>query len=273
VVINEILAHSHAAEPDWIELYNTTDEPINIGGWFLSDSDADDPNRMKYEIASTVIPVDGYVVFREDLHFGNIADPGCHEPFALSENGETLYLQSGQSGVLTGYYDEEKFDASETNVAFGRYYKAITDSYNFVAMSENTPWNPNAYPKVGPIVISEIMYNPRDPNLGSPYTDNDDFEYVELHNIDPCSVTLQEHDNELEIDVGWRFTDENEAIDFTFPLGTTIPAGGYLLLVKNEDAFNYRYTAPVGAAILECILRARTPGRSGRTAPARRFTG
>jgi hypothetical protein len=252
VVINELLAHSHAAEPDWIELYNTTADPINIGGWFLSDSDADDPNRMKYEIADdTVIDPNRYVVFYEDLHFGNIADAGCHEPFALSENGETLYLQSGQSGVLTGYYDEEKFDASETNVAFGRYYKASTDSYNFVAMSTNTPDDDNAYPKVGPIVISEIMYHPRDPNMGSPYTDDDNFEYVELHNIDPCSVTLQEYDNELEINVGWRFTDEDESIDFVFPLGTTIPPGGYLLLVKNEDAFNYRYTAPGGVEILE----------------------
>ncbi len=252
IVINEILAHSHAMDPDWIELYNTTAEPINIGGWFLSDSDADDPNRKKYEIATgTVIPDDGYVVFYEDLHFGNIADSGCHDPFAMSENGETLYLQSGQSGILTGYYDDETFDASETNVAFGRYYKASTDSYNFVAMSANTPGLANAYPKVGPIVISEIMYNPRDPNLGSPYTDNDDFEYVELHNIDAGPVTLQEYDNDMGIDVGWRFTDENEAIDFTFPLSTTIPAGGYLVLVKNEDAFNYRYTAPGGAVILE----------------------
>jgi len=252
VVINELLAHSHAAEPDWIELYNTTAEPINIGGWFLSDNDDDDPNRMKYKIADdTVIDPNGYVVFYEDQHFGNIADTGCHEPFALSENGETLYLQSGQNGILTGYYDDEKFDASETNVAFGRYYKASTGTYNFVAMSENTPGNPNVYPKVGPIVISEIMYHPRDPNLGSPYTDDDDFEYVELRNITVSAVTLQEYDNELQIDVGWRFTDEDESIDFIFPLSTTIPPGGYLLLVKDENAFNYRYTAPTGAVILE----------------------
>ncbi|HIJ67186.1 MAG TPA: lamin tail domain-containing protein, partial [Planctomycetes bacterium] len=252
IVINEILAHSHAGEPDWIELYNTTGQPINIGGWFLSDSDTDDPNRKKYEIAEgTIIEPNGFVVFYEDRHFGDSNAPGCNEPFALSENGETLYLQSGQNGILTGYYDEEKFDASETNVAFGRYYKAGTDTYNFVAMSENTPGAANAYPKVGPIVISEIMYHPRDPNLGSPYTDDDDFEYVELYNITGSAVTLQEYDNELEIDVGWRFVDEDESIDFVFPLGTTIPAGGYLLLVKDEDAFNYRYTAPPGIQILE----------------------
>ncbi|MBN1817965.1 MAG: lamin tail domain-containing protein, partial [Sedimentisphaerales bacterium] len=54
IVINEVLAHSHATEPDWIELYNTTDEPIHIGGWFLSD-DASEPNRTKYEIAEGAV--------------------------------------------------------------------------------------------------------------------------------------------------------------------------------------------------------------------------
>ena len=28
-----------------------TDVPINIGGWFLSDSDGDEASRKKYEIA------------------------------------------------------------------------------------------------------------------------------------------------------------------------------------------------------------------------------
>ena len=252
VVINELLAHSHAAESDWIELYNTTSQAINIGGWFLSDSDTDDPNRKKYEIAAgTTIPLNGYVVFYEDQHFGDSNAPGCNATFALSENGETLYLRSGQNGLLTGYYEEEKFDASETNVAFGRYYKPSTDTYNFVAMSENTPGATNAYPKVGPVVITEIMYHPRDPNMGSPYTDDDDFEYVELYNITASAVTLQEYDNELEIDVGWRFVDEDASIDFVFPLGTTIPPGGCLLLVKDEDAFDYRYTAPGGVQVLE----------------------
>jgi len=70
-VINEVLAHSHGAASDWIELHNTTDQAINIDGWFLSDSNADDPNRMKYRIGEVVIPADGYYIFYEDLQFGN----------------------------------------------------------------------------------------------------------------------------------------------------------------------------------------------------------
>ncbi|UCG58813.1 MAG: lamin tail domain-containing protein, partial [Phycisphaerales bacterium] len=96
VVINEVLAHSHAEASDWIELHNTTDHTINIGGWFLSD---DGSNLKKYEIAEgRTIRAGGYIVFTEELHFGNWDDPGAHMPFALSENGETLYLHSGRDG-------------------------------------------------------------------------------------------------------------------------------------------------------------------------------
>jgi len=241
VVINELLAHSHADAADWLELHNTTNTAINIGGWFLSDSSLD---FMKYEIAADIIiePHD-YVVFYEDLNFGNPEDPGCHEPFALSENGETLYLHSGRDGELTGYSDQEKFDASETGIAFGRYKKS-TGTYNFVAMSINTPGSENADPKVGPVVINEIMYNPVSGDQAQ--------EYIELLNISDSVITLAEYDNELLIDVPWRFTDDSNGISFDFPLGTTMNPGERLLLVKDITAFESAYSSiPDGVQVFQ----------------------
>jgi len=234
VVINEVLAHSHADTADWIELHNTTGTAIDIGGWFLSDSSSD---LGKYRIAQgTVIAPYGYIVFYEDQHFNNPSAPGAYQPFALSENGERLYLSSAEGGLLTGYRNVEDFGGSETGVSFGRYYKPGTGNYNFVPMSENTPGLANAYPKVGPIVINEIMYNPSWP-VGGSYT-NDQYEYIELHNISAESVTLYS-DNEAQ---PWKFTG---GIDFTFPadVPVTIPAGGYLLVVKDPEAFAWRYPA------------------------------
>jgi len=234
IVINEILAHSHAVASDWIELYNTTGTTIDISGWFLSDSN---DNLFKYEFAGgTTIGPNGYLVLYEDLNFGNVSDPGCHEPFALSENGEQLYLSSAQNDVLTGYRNVEDFGASETGVSFGRYYKSSTGNYNFVAMDENTPGSVNSYPKVGPIVISEIMYNPDWPNSGS-YT-NDQYEYIELQNISAEPVTLYRYDKGEP----WKFTD---GIEFSFPANVpvTIPAGDYILVVKKPEAFSLRYPA------------------------------
>jgi hypothetical protein len=223
-----VLAHSHAASPDWIELHNTTGRTIYIGGWFLSDNGV---NMTKYEIAGgTVIGPNGYEVFYEDVHFNNPSDPGCHQTFALSENGDEVYVTSADEGVLLGFRQREDFGASQTGVSFGRYYKASTGNYNFVAMDHETPGSENAYPKVGPIVITEIMYNPQYGNQNE--------EYIELLNISGSPVALYRYDKSEP----WKFTD---AIDFTFPDTTvvTVPAGGRLLVVRDPDAFAAKYGA------------------------------
>jgi hypothetical protein len=250
IVINELLSHSHDIAPDWIELYNTTADPINIGGWFLSDSNLDDTNRMKYEIAQgTTINGHSYKVFYQSQHFGNAADPGCILPFALSEGGETVYLRSGLDGQLTGYIAEQDFGAAESGVAFGRYIKSTVDGgVNFVAMAQNTPNDLNSVPKVGPIVFTEIMYNPNTTNTGD--------EYIELKNITSSPVTLQDavgtetSQGVFRTDiVPWRFT---EGIEYVFPAGTTIPAGGLLIVAKNPTALKAYYGAaiPAGVAVL-----------------------
>jgi hypothetical protein len=241
VVINEVLAHAHAVASDWIELYNTTGTAIDIGGWFLSD---DKDALFKYEIAAgTIIEPYNYIVLYEDLNFGNEDDAGSHAAFALSENGDVLYLSSAENGVLTGYRAVEEFGASLTGVSFGRYYKSSTDNYNFVAMEQNTPGSANAYPKVGPIVISEIMYNPDWP-AGGLYT-NDQYEYIELQNISTEQVTLYDYNTGEP----WKLTD---GIEFSFPtdVPAVIPPSGCLLMVRNPAAFYWRYPGVPAEIIL-----------------------
>jgi hypothetical protein len=233
IVINEVMSHSHAEAPDWIELRNTTASTVNIGGWFLSDSDS---NVMKYRFAAgTTIPANGYLVVREDINYGpSASDPGRLIPFALSENGELVMLTSAldANSMLTGYREKEDFGASETGVSFGRYYKASTNSYNFVPMSADTMGSANAYPKIGPVVITEIMYHPDWPTSGN-YA-NDEYEYIELRNTSGAAVTLYDSVENAP----WKFT---SGIDYTFPGIVTIPDGNRIIVAKNPTAFSWRY--------------------------------
>jgi len=233
VVINELLAHSHGSNPDWIELHNTTGQTINISGWFLSD---DSQNLKKYEIETgTSIPLNGYIVFEEDNTFGS---GEAATPFALSENGETLYLSSGWDGELTGYSEEEEFGASATGVSFGRYVTS-TGRIDFVSMSSITAGGENTTgPKVGPIVITEIMYHP---------LFNGDAEFVEIYNKSEAVVDLFDIEGNP-----WKFTDGG-GIDYLFPAEANIPAYSYAVLVKDSGAFESEgYTSvPGGVQIFE----------------------
>ncbi|MBN2269737.1 MAG: lamin tail domain-containing protein [Sedimentisphaerales bacterium] len=240
IVINEVLAHSHDAESDWIELHNTTGTQIDIGGWYLSDSGY---LLQKYQFApGTKIDAYGYLVLHEDANFGDSSsDPGKIIGFAFSENGDEVHLSSAQGDVPTGYRAVEDFGASYTGVSFGRYYKSSTDSYNFVPMDHNTPRAANSYPKVGPIIISEIMYNPDWP-AGGMYA-NDRYEYIELYNVTSSPVKLYRDDKALP----WQFS---EGIEFVFPDApdeVTIAAHDYIVVVKDVDAFRWRYpSVPAG---------------------------
>ena len=241
IVINEILAHSHADASDWIELYNRSSQAIDISGWYLSDDPGD---IKKFEVpAGTLLQPDQYAVFYEDIHFGESVIPSG---FGLSEGGETLYLYAAKDGQFTGYRTSEDFGASQTDVSLGRYQQS-TGAYNFVAMAEKTEGFVNSAPLTGPVVFSEIMYNPAgDDQAGL-------LEYIELVNMTGGSVNLfstvdTQYGPALEQKrqdiIPWQI---NSGIEFSFPSNMVLSPGERILLVKALSAFNAHYTGvPTG---------------------------
>lgn len=245
IVFNEILAHSHADAPDWIELFNKTDQDINISGWFLTDDNTDLTTIRKYEIPNnTILPRKGYLLFSEETSFGSPSLPEENR-FGLSEAGETVYLYSGSNGEVTGYYQtSQKFEASDTDTTLGRYEKAsLSSGYDFVRMEEPTPLGANSGPLIGDVVITELMY---DPPAGT------DYEYLELHNRSSAAVTLMTSAG-TEAPEG-VFTDEwlpwrIEGIDYVFDENVVLAPGEIIILAKNPAVFNSAYGSILPAGI------------------------
>ena len=235
VVIEEVFANS-GAQADWIELHNRSSAAVDIGGWFLSDSGA---NLAKYRIpAGTVIPAGGYRVFDEDRHFGAASiDPGRIAPFGVSESGETLYLSSAVDDEITDYQAREDFGASLEGETLGNYYKPSSGTWNFVALVAATPGAPNRGPRIGPVVISEVNYQPGG---------NADAEYFELLNISDAPVALYD----AMKGAAWRITD---GVDHEFPSANPVvmAAGERIILTKSLSQFAAAYSPPAGTRVFE----------------------
>jgi len=217
IVISEVLSHSHGETPDvgdWIELYNTTTNSINIQNWFISHSAT---NLTAFRITnSVIIPPHGFTNFTEYNHFGtNVL--GLAKGFAFSEMGDSAYLSSGGASTnLTSYRTSVDFGPAERSTSFGRYTRS-DGVVDFTSMSDLTRNASNAYPKVGPVVISEIMYNP---SAGGK-------EYVELHNITSSNIPL------FDLQFGqptntWKLTG---GLEYVFPTNTWINTNEYILIV------------------------------------------
>ena len=192
VVVNEVLTHADPPFEDAIELANTTAFPAYIGGWFLSDSQSE-PKKFRIP-DGTWIPAKGFSVFYE-YQFN--PSPGVFPSFALdSAHGDAVYLSAADAdGNFYGFRTDVKFGAAENGVSFGRYTNS--SGVEFVAMSQHTfgvdnPVSlpqfrtgaglPNSYPKVGPVVISEIMYDPVTVTATN-LIENPDEEFIELYNL------------------------------------------------------------------------------------------
>ena len=218
ILVNEVLSHHDLSQPDAIELYNPTGDDVNLGGWFLSD-DFFTPKKFRIP-DGTFIGAHGYLVFTT-TNFG--VGPAA---FGFSAQGDEAYLFSGDANTnLTGYYHGYSYGAAALNVSFGRYLTS-TGEERFVAQATNSLGGPNAGPLVGPVVISELMYQPPDLVQGTNITDNTADEFIELHNILDVPVPL--FDPAIPTNT-WHL---RGGVDFHFPMGVTIPAHGYVVVVN-----------------------------------------
>lgn len=120
-----------------------------------------------------------------------------------------------------------------------KYYVEATDNQS--AVTTNPPDAPTGF-KVftisnNPVVDGDIVFN----EILEDTSGGDTYEFVELYN----------NRNE-EVDLSYyRFADAN-TLWYTLPEGTKIPAGGYVVLTQQEDAFWAKYPdVPSGTTVLD----------------------
>lgn len=127
VVINELMASNQNAvtDPagefdDWIELFNNTNNDVDLSGHFLSDNPE---NLKKWEFPDeTKIAKNGYLIVWADED-GDKDQEGLHANFKLAKAGEVLFLVSPDSIVI----DQVIFGVQETDKSLARMPNGMGD--------------------------------------------------------------------------------------------------------------------------------------------------
>jgi hypothetical protein len=210
-------------QSDSIELFNLTDTAIDVSGWFLSDSDND---LLKFQIPNdTVLEPGSYIVFDERDFNPNPTNPGSAD-FALNgAQGDDVWLVIPDgSGGVTSIVDDVHFGASRDGETMGRTPNGIG---RLAPMSRNTLGCGNSYPRVGPLVISEISYNAGEPSSAaltiSPNLERNELEFIEVHNPTIQSTKLTD----------WRL---RGGVDYDFEASAELAAGETLIVISFNPA-------------------------------------
>jgi len=231
IIITEVLANSSDPYVDMIEIYNPNNKSVNIEGWLLNDKLSDDdawtiPN-------GTTIEANSYMVFHEGDYSSNgnvISDAeDFGSAFSIGSDGDEVYILSASNGTLIGYSNGFELEPTLENISYGEYTNSIGDK-DIVALKEQTFGDENSAPKVGPVVITQIMHTP----------ETSGFEFIQIKNISAETVKLYDENHPENT---WKVN----GLSFNFDQGTELTSGEAIYLIANdasESSFRSTYSIP-----------------------------
>ena len=192
---------AYSSGETFVELFNNSNADVDIGLTYLSDDPA---NLTKYQIPAGTV-----------LHgWSHKSFTGTQMGFPLPQKDAAIYFTTSDAQRVI---DAQAYGTERLDMSRGQYPDGEGQWY---AMHAPTPDQPNEISVNSTIVINELMFQP--------YENDDALEYVELYNRGNEAVDMS----------GWSFDD---GADFVFPLGTTLDAGEYLVVAKNQDLLAQRY--------------------------------
>ncbi|MCA9184566.1 MAG: lamin tail domain-containing protein, partial [Planctomycetales bacterium] len=228
-VITEFLALNESTNidedgvySDWIEIHNPDSAPLELTGWHLTD---DDQLLDKWTFPAVTLAADEYlVVWASGLNrLGTGPQAELHTNFRMSGGGEYLALVApdGENVVQEFNTVAGGFPPQVADISYGLVPGTVDETYFLTPTPGGVNGGATSDNPTSPVVISEIMYHPD--------SLRDSEEYLELHSIGSSAIDLS----------GWRFS---AGVDFQFPPGTVLSAGGYVVVTADKSAFLAKYS-------------------------------
>lgn len=162
VFINEVMASNDSTPftidgeektPDWFELHNTDNQPVNLQGWTIADATG------AWMFPSVEVPANGYLVVVANDDDRIDTDP-LRTNFKISTEGDSLRLTNADGFIADEY---GALPSQFTDNSFGRPNNSGTPTY----LATSTPGQPNGAAGNGyrPIIrfFPSRMYNVGEP--------------------------------------------------------------------------------------------------------------
>ena len=137
---------------DWIELHNSSELPVDLSGWWLTD-DKTSPRKWQFP-EGTTISNKGYLLIWADDEPLQTGDE-FHVPFKLTAKGESILLFDPDGRLA----DEVTFGEQTPDVAIGR----SVDQGEPTALAKATPGAKNESKRMSPAKLIQLEFDSEKP--------------------------------------------------------------------------------------------------------------
>jgi predicted extracellular nuclease len=206
IKMNEIYSRGTTAYPDWIEVYNTSADPVDITGYKIYDSGAQTGSKPKKAFpAGSIVPGNGFLLI--------VVDDTDASGFGLGSGGEDVWLENASGAII----DFVSFPALDATQSFGR---MADGAHNWKILGSITPNSINIETAPAPILMNEIY------SRGTAEAPD----WIEIYNNSSAPIDIS----------GYKIYDSGGQTGakpkMVFAAETVIPANGFFVIVVDDAA-------------------------------------
>jgi hypothetical protein len=252
IIINEVMYEPINGEPEWIELVNVSNKPIDIKYWSISDI-LTTPTKTYITNSNLEIQPGEYFVLARDTSFYNFHSPVNYKVKIVSfgslgntEDGIILY--DFRNGIIDSFFYKSSWGGNN-GYSLERISLTLStnDNSNWITSLSayrstpgklNSIFNIPSYKK-NDLTINEIMFDP----------DIDNSEFVEFLNLSSDSINVG----------GWQIEDESKNKSKLSVTSLIVPSNKYFLLIADSltvEKYNlqsYSYKSVLGESSLGLV--------------------
>jgi len=231
--------------PDWVEIWNSTDRPINLNGLGLSD----ESDSVRFLFPNVSLEPDGRVIVFCDNTNQSTPNQALHAKFKLKSVGETVYLYDTNAYLIDSCKCPIMASDESWALVDGKFQAVSWYSPGFENSEEgHRQYRESISVSDGSVIINEVM---ADPATGLRDDDDELCDWVELYNTTNRDISL----------AGLGLSDnEGNPLKWRFPDNAVIPAKSYYVVlctgkdrmdrIKNAPHSNFKISAEKETIIL-----------------------
>jgi len=152
MAVGSTLKDEDGSTPDWLEIWNTAPDPVNLGGWHLTDRAT---KLTKWTFPATNLASGGFLVVFASGKDRAVAGAPLHTNFKLSSAGEYLGLVEPDGQTISHQYSPA-YPPQVSGVSYGIQWNAQAGTWEDVYFIQPTPGATNSMGYLGLVAAPEF---------------------------------------------------------------------------------------------------------------------
>jgi len=233
ILINEIMYAPQSPEPEWVELYNNSNNPINLKNWKISDSTSENSpvlitasdkyiNANDYIVIaknSSIVPLHLLIDTNKIIYVSSL-------PTLNNDRDKVIIFNNASAKVDEVSYKSSWGGSSRNSLERISALKPSNDSTNWINSLDcefSSPTRQNSFSNVIPsvkndLVVNEIMFDPLTSSC----------EWIELYNRSGKYLNLN----------GWKAAIGSSSVNIFDNCSFTLKPGAYLVVAADTTLYN-----------------------------------